>query len=365
MNKKYIVIIIIVAVFAIIGITRKNTGSNETVRIGFIYALTGPASVWSDNGIKAAKLAVDEINKSGGINGKKIEMVIEDSKTDPKSSVSAFNKLASVDKVDVVVGDMWSFITNPLIPLAESNKIVLISPTVMNHSVEKTSLYFFTLGHTVESQEDAMRKFFTSNPDIKTVYNLCWNDFWGKAHTELLKKITTELKISIIGESCTNDFGNDYRTEVAKIKALRPDSVFITAAYSDIPIKALYQLEVPSKILTTTSIVEALRARNFSTIYTKNVWFMDWTPNQDFINKFYERYGSYPIMEAQNSYEVVKSIAQGLKNNEKDLLSGIKSVKYTSTDGEINFIDSDNITANKAEAKLYTVESNGNFSEVK
>jgi branched-chain amino acid transport system substrate-binding protein len=363
--KIKIIIVLVIATLIVVALLGNHKSDGSTVKIGVVYALTGPASIWSENGINAAKMAVEEINTSGGIHGKKIELIVEDSKTDPKSSVSAFNKLTSIDKVDVIVGDVWSFITNPLIPLAESNKIVLISPTVMNSSVEKASPYFFTMGHTIESQVEAMKMFFASNPQIKTVYDLCWNDRWGQAHSKLLQKIAQELNISMIGQSCTADFANDYRTEAVKIKSLQPDAIFITSAFEDVAIKALYQQNVTAQILTTTGIVEAVRARSFPIEYTKNIWFMDWTPSQDFINKYYKKYNKYPIMEAQNHYETIYSIAKALENSPTDILAGLVAVKYKSTDGEIDFTQGDHITVNKAKAGLYRINLDGSFKEVK
>jgi branched-chain amino acid transport system substrate-binding protein len=370
MNKKQIILILSV-LLVLVGFVYATNSKHpreelKTIKIGMVYGLTGPASVWTENGKKAAELAVEDINREGGVNGKKIELIIEDSKTDPKGSVSAFQKLTDIDNVDVVIGDVWSFITNPLIPLAESKKVVLLSPTVMNASVEKHSPYFFTIGHTVESQEEAMKKFFAINPDIKTVYDLCWNDAWGKAHSNLLKKVTEELGIKIVGQTCTADFSSDYRTEAIKIKTANPDAVFVTSAYADKAVKALVELKVNKKILTTTDLAAAIRTRDFPLDYTRNVWFMDWIPSQEFMDKFNKRYESYPITEAQNSYEAVRRIANALENNPTDLLKGIKALKYQTVDGEIDFTDSDNITANKAEAKLYSVNSeSAEFVEIK
>ena len=77
---------------------------------------------------------------------------------------------------------MWSFITNPLIPIAEDKKVVLISPTVMDKSVEGESDYFYTLGHTVDSQRNAVNKFLEMNPGAKTAAVFCWDDAWGRSH---------------------------------------------------------------------------------------------------------------------------------------------------------------------------------------
>lgn len=365
-TKKIIGIIVVITLLILIGFIRYNSApQNETIKIGMVYSLTGPASVWSENGKNAAMMAAEEINASGGVNGKKIELVFEDSASNPGRSVSAFKKFTEIDGIRIISGDMWSVTTNPLIPLTKQNKILLISPTVMDASVQESSPYFFTLGHTVESQKKSLKKFFSSNPEIKTVYNLCWNDAWGAAHTVLIKKTVKELGLQIIGETCTSDYASDYRTEAAKIKVANPDAIFLTGAFEDIAIKALRDLGVTSKIVTTTGIIEAVKVREFPLEYMKNVWFMNWNPNDTFISNYENKFGSFPIMEAHNHYEVIYSVAKALKNNPEDPITGLKSVKYEGTDGEINFTGSDNIRINKAEAGLYKFNGNRDFVEVR
>lgn len=370
-SNKIIPILLSLLIIGIVGVglwrkTKDDGISNKSpIEIGVIYSLTGPASFWAENGREAAQMAVDEINATGGVNNHSLKLVIQDSQTSPSGSVNAFHKLVDGNGTKILIGDMWSFVTNPLIPLADQSKTLLVSPTVMDASVEGKSPYFFTVGHTVESQEDAVKRFFTSNHSIKTLYNLCENDAWGKAHTAMIHQIANGLGIKIIGETCTSDLADDYRTEALKIKTAKPDAIFLTAIYEDVAIKALYNSGVAAKILTTSGIVEAVKARSFPVEYTKNVWFMYWSPDNKFIQNFQEKYGSYPIMEAQNSYEAIRSIAAGLKNNPGNIQAGMKSVKYQSTDGEMDFTGPDNITVNKAQAKLYQFDSSGNFLEIK
>lgn len=356
--------ILIFAVAILVGTNHPSGNTDGAIRIGVVYSLTGPAAVWSENGLDAAKLAVEEIDAAGGVNGKKIELVVQDGATDPKASVSAFERLASDQSISAVIGDMWSIVTNPLIPVADAHKILLISPTVMDVSVQGSSPYFYTVGHTVASQENAMRAFFDANPDVHTLYDVCWTDAWGVAHQQLVHKIAQEKHIDVIGESCTGDYSDDYRTEAAKVKEAHPDAVFVAATYEDTAIKALRDVGVRAKILTTTGIIEAVIARGFPIEYTHDVWFMDWQPDQEFRDAFMKRFGKYPIMEAQNSYEAVRSIVAGLKNDPSDIIAGIRSVSYASVDGSIDFTSGDHNRVNKSEAKLYQFNPDKTFREV-
>ncbi len=134
--------------------------AEEPIKVGVVYAFTGLGKQWSDYGRMGLELARDEINAAGGVAGRKIELIFEDSQTEPAKAVSAYRKLVSVDRVKYVLGNVWSFITNPLIPLAGRDKVILISPTVMPESIERTNPYYFTMGYKVSGLRSAVDTFF-------------------------------------------------------------------------------------------------------------------------------------------------------------------------------------------------------------
>lgn len=103
---------------------------NDAVKIGVILGLTGAANVWSENARMGLEMARNEINASGGVKGQKIELLFEDSKTEAAQSVAAYHKLVNIDKVKIIVGDIWAHLTNALVPLTEANRVILITPTV-------------------------------------------------------------------------------------------------------------------------------------------------------------------------------------------------------------------------------------------
>ncbi len=364
-TTKIVSLILVVLVIIIILVrgaeTKKPLTTNDPIKIGVVYSLTGGASTWSEYAKQAADLAVKEVNDQGGINGQSIKLLYEDAKTTPAQAVSAFQKLTDVDKVTAVVGDVWAFVTNPMIPLSQAKRVVLISPTVMDKSVEGSSDYFFSLGHTIQSQEGAVKKFFDRNPDVKTVSIICWDDPWGQADLTMWKGILVEKKIKILSEDCSADYSIDYRTEMAKIKAANPDALILgsSSGVIKVALQRIAEFKIKAKILGTSTIVEALEGQSFTQDTLQNIWFTNWEPSAEFVRKFQGVYGKYPIVEAQNSYETIRSLALALKNNPANLLDGLKSVRYTSTDGVIDFTQGDHITVNQAQAILYKVTAVG------
>ncbi len=250
--------------------------------------------------------------------------------------------------------------TNPMIPVADLNKKILISPTVMDRSVEGSSEYFFTLGHTVQSQEVAIKKFFDLNPNVKTISVLCWNDAWGKANSEIWKKVIVEQGLKIVSEDCSVDYSNDYRMEVLKIKSKNPDAIIVgvSSGVINTVFKRFSEFNIQTKILGLNTTEEALRNGVIDKSFFKNVWFINWAPSKEFTDKFKNTYGVAPLVEAQNSYEVIRSIAEALKLG-GNILKAIKNVRYEGVDGYIDFKNYDNLSVNRGESRLFKISDSG------
>ncbi|MFA5022989.1 MAG: ABC transporter substrate-binding protein, partial [Candidatus Paceibacterota bacterium] len=124
-----VVIALIIIGFWYYGAKPATPNVTGPIKIGAILSLTGDAAAQGDYALKAIKLAEEEINKNGGVNGRSVQVVIEDDQTTAKDATTAFSKLINVDKVDGVIGSLWDFTTQPLIPLALTSSTTLISPT--------------------------------------------------------------------------------------------------------------------------------------------------------------------------------------------------------------------------------------------
>jgi len=369
MNKTttWIVVIILIVLVAWWGFTamdKSKTATSEPIKIGAVYSLTGAASFWAESGKNAAELAVQEINASGGINGRPLEILYEDGQTDPSKTVSAFNKLVTIDGVDVLMGDMWAFLTNPMIPLADEHQKVLISATVMDASVEGSSPYFFTMGHSTGSIKGALQRFFDTHESVETIALICSNDPWGFAMTAAYEEVIEANGKQVIEKNCTTGFSPDYRTEAAKAKESGADAIFVNGI-ADRAVKVLKELGTEVPIVTDSNLIDGFENReSLSVGQLENVFVIDWHANDEFIQKYKTAYGRFPIVEAQNSYEVVRSIAKALENNSNDILQGLQQVKYEGVDGFVDFTTGDQIRPNQSQARLYKIIGSEQYQEI-
>lgn len=326
--------------------------TQPTVKVGVIYGFTGAAKVWSSFGRMGLELAQEEINSTGGVQGKQIELVFEDSQTNPSQSVAAYRKLTNFQGIRVIIGDVWDFITKPLIPLATKDKVVLFSPNVVPDSFDNSSPYFFTMGARVGLTRDAVELFFRSNPDIKRVGIFCWDDPWGEAYHRVWKEVAAANQVVVESSICNSDFSNDYRTEVTKMAAKKVDAVIIAHMAGTI-LSRMKEQKFHPKVLATSNVVEDLKVNNSPKELFEGVYFTDRVSNEGFLRAFKAKFNQEPVVEAHNSYEALRSIAKAINTGNQDLAGAMSKVKYQGVAGPIDF--SRSFAGNQARAKLYKV----------
>lgn len=329
--------------------------ASNTFRLGAVLALTGPAQHWGQDSLRSMQMAAEEINQRGGINGRKIELVAEDSRTEPKMSVSAFSRLTASGTVPVVVGDVWSHLTIPLIPLADRAKVVLISPSVVPDTIENPGDHFFTLGFKPGKTRAALDLFLKLNPQISKVSVICWEDPWGNAYLQAWLSAMERHGVSLVSKTCNQvDYAHDYRTDVTKAAAHKPDALLAQHHIERI-LKNMKEQNFSSAVLTTSNIVEVLRDGILSWNMAEGVWFTDWPAAGDFVERFKIKYGTEPFIEAFNAYDAVYAITEAAFRSPQDILRGLKQVRRNGLAGPNDFTAG--FAANNAEPGLFRVQS--------
>ncbi len=327
--------------------------SETTVKIGAIFGFTGFANVWSEQARRGIDMAVDEANREGGINGKKVEVIYEDSQSTPAGGVSAFNKLVNNKRVRIVVGDIISFITLPLVPLAQREQVLLVTPSIFDTDLPTNSEFFYTTCPTKNSIREPVDRFFSINKDVRSVAILCANNSWGLTYLDVWQDIAKRHGVEVLDVNCVDDYSTDMRMEILRAKSKNPDAVIIAFAI-DRALQRMNELNFHPKVLSTNDVAEAIRARGLHAKVAEGVFFNDWLTSDEFQSNFKERYKEPPIMEPQNSYEAMRSVIRAARNNLSKPDLGMNSVNYEGVSGPINFSKSH--AGNLAPATLMVVK---------
>jgi branched-chain amino acid transport system substrate-binding protein len=209
--------------------------SSDPVRIGVIIGLTGPAAVAGTDGAKSMQIAADEINKAGGVLGRKLELIVEDDEGRPKSGVEAANKLADVDKVPVCVGGYQSSIALPVGKILNDKKVVWITDATTNELKTVGPYLFNTAG--IAEQAVALVDFVkVDKPSAKKLTGIFQNNPIGQDRAKVSEKRATELGLEWIPALLYQSGASDFRTELQQIMAAGADAILTDIYDSDAPI---------------------------------------------------------------------------------------------------------------------------------
>lgn len=339
-----VIIAIIIGISAVVkysGTNSKDINTNP-IKIGAILSLTGDAAPWGEYGKNGMMLAVKEINKAGGIGGRPIEMTIEDDHTDPKQGVSAWNKLVAVDHVQGVVGGVFDFTAQPLIPLALNSKIPFISPSNFRISggFDLNSQSFVML---TDFDKTIMKlKPYIASSTIKKLAVVHFKSTFGNEIAETLGDVMTSLgRSGIINEPYGQIGNNDFKTTIIKLKNQHVDGVFLDMVANDplIFLKQAKQLGFNPVIMTYNGALDAF-ANEADKSPLNGAVILNWEVTTKAFNDSYKNeYGILPTKSADKYYEAVYVVAEALAKSPSpaEAASYMASHSFETPNGAISF----------------------------
>jgi len=346
-SKIWIVVIVILAIVAGFALwAYKANRQSKVIKIGAVLSLSGDAAQNGEAEQKGIQLAVEEINASGGIGGKKLEIIFEDDNTDAKSTVSAVTKLTSVDHVPAIIGATWDFLTNAIVPIIDQNKTVLVTPSTLPDTITASSSYLFETHAPIAVLEPAMETFLSQFVNPRVVI-MTINNPWGLAYVRAFEKAAAAKGATIVKEVILPKFDdNDIQGQLTLLKPLHPDAMLTALNFDDsvtfFKRREAFGLAVPTLAEEKTEGLYAIG--DISANLLGNV-FMDRFsfPNAAFVNAYRARYGSGPQEYADTAYDAVYAIRQGILNADGQYTSsaiqaGLKKISgYHGASGIIDF----------------------------
>ena len=204
------------------------TPTPEPFRIGVMESLTGPGETYGTVANQAKQMAVDEINAAGGVNGRMIELVVEDSKCNAQDAITAYNKLTDVDGVKIILGTSCSGAMLGAAPLAEKEGVVMFSGLATNPDIAEAGDYIFRT-----AMSDAQLGIDTGN--------LLWADGVRKLATlneatDYAEGVRRESVAQfekrggeVVAEERYSSDVTDFRSQLTKLFGANPDALHVAA----------------------------------------------------------------------------------------------------------------------------------------
>jgi branched-chain amino acid transport system substrate-binding protein len=237
MNRQtWVVFLSIVSVFALLSCAGANSdsGSNEIV-VGEFGSLTGTTATFGISTKNGIDMAVDEVNKAGGLLGKKVRIVVEDDQGKPEEAQTVVTKLINKDQVIAVLGEVASSRTMAAAPVAQQNGIPLISPSSTNPKVTEIGDYIFRVCFIDPFQGLVMAKFAANTLKVKNVAVLrdIKNDY-SVGLADVFVENFKKLGGNIVADESYSEGDTDFSAQLTSIKSRNPQAVFLPGYYTEV-----------------------------------------------------------------------------------------------------------------------------------
>jgi branched-chain amino acid transport system substrate-binding protein len=202
-----------------------------TIKIGFHAPLTGFAASDGKSASEGAKLAVDQINSAGGINGKMIELVIYDDQAKAAQAIPIANKLIGQDKVVIGVSGSYSGPTRSAAGVFQEAKIPYIAAYAIHPDVTRAGNYVFRTSFLGEIQGRGGAKLIGKILGKKRVTIITLQNDFGKSLAAGFKSNAAKFGITVINEYQYSIKDRQFGSIVAKVKADKPDAIYASGYY--------------------------------------------------------------------------------------------------------------------------------------
>jgi branched-chain amino acid transport system substrate-binding protein len=208
--------------------------ADDAFRFGLAMPLTGSQALYGQDQVKAAEWAVAEINKAGGVNGKKLEMIVLDTQADPQLGIQMVNRLASVEKVPVFV-TAWSGVVKAVAPIANDNKVVELSIGANSPDVAKLGDYVYTTFPLADVDITAVAKYAISSMGKKKAAVVYINNESGVVSAEVYKKTFAAAGGQVVAYEAYDPKATDFTGVLLKVRTANPDMIHLQGLVSDTP----------------------------------------------------------------------------------------------------------------------------------
>lgn len=220
-----IVVVAIVAVGYFVSKGPSEPASTEPIKIGFVAPLSGEAAAYGESERDGVMIAVDEINKKGGVNGKQIVVIYEDGKCNGKDATSAAQKLVNIDEVKMIIGGGCSGEVFGMAPITEAAKVIVLSPSASNPKITEIGDYVFR-NHPNDNDAgkqlaDVMYKVYKKAAVISEN-----TEYAQGIKGSFIDNYKTSGGTVVFDESFIPET-NDFRSVLSKLKATNPEAIFI------------------------------------------------------------------------------------------------------------------------------------------
>lgn len=209
----------------------KPAADKKPLLIAVAGPFTGDSSEFGAQIKMAVELATEELNAKGGVNGRPVQLMMEDDAGNPAEAQNVATKIASNPDVLAVIGHFNSSCSLAAKGAYTEAKMVMFSPASTNVNVTKNSDYVFRNIFTDDFQGQSLARYAGEILGAKKVAILFDNDDYGRGLKESFKKKAATLGITILNETAYGKDTNDFRSQLTTIQGYQPELILVAGLY--------------------------------------------------------------------------------------------------------------------------------------
>ena len=347
-----------------------GTAAGQQILIGAALCLTGDCAEWGDGELKSIQIALDEANEAGGIDGRKINLVVEDIQGTPQGAVNAMQKLVNVQHAEAILGLTWgdSFqagytVNNPAHIVSVAPSAALEALTLNGQPID----YVFSTWVPIKPEIQALQTYMR-NHGVHHVVILHDKDPFGLMIANIFRAGASSQAIVIDKEFDFSVGYDDFRTTIVQLKRMNIDGIFV-AFQSAVPkakfLKQAHELGFAMKLFSTEDIQDDGLLKQFGPAMEGIVYVYPQASGEmdTFEKKFKLRYGAAPtgssaFIKQKTAYEIIAALKDHYAHG-TDLKTAIEKITIPGVFAkEIKFGDTHQLTG--AQFQIKTVK-NGQF----
>jgi branched-chain amino acid transport system substrate-binding protein len=320
--KRFLAVLLSLSLAVCLGAQAETAQTAETIKIGAFLSLTGATASYGVSALNAIKLATEETNRAGGINGKQVELVVEDDHSNTQDVPGIVTRLIKEAKVDALLAEPVSTRAMAAAPIAQSNRVVMISSASVKPELTMHGDYIFRACFISSTEGEAIAKFATGKLKAKKAaiildpqndYAVVLAKFFADSFTKLGGEIRGQETYAATDKNLTAQF--------IAMTAMNPDVVFAPGFYTTAPLVAramklsgLKATLIGSDGWDSPDLMKD-GSEPFAGVYFANHF---WVGNNDplvkkFVNEYQTKYGVVPDAGAATAYDAARLLFDAFK----------------------------------------------------
>src|SRR5580693_8325785 len=205
----------------------------DPIYLGVSGPLTGPNAQYGAQWKQGFDLALEEINAAGGVKGRPLAYIFEDTQSDPRQSVAIAQKFVGDKKIVVELGDFASPASMAASPIYQRGKLVQFGFTNSHPDFTKGGDYMWSNSVSQADEQPLSALYAVKHLGLKRIAVLHLNTDWGRTSRDLYVKAAKELGAEIVAVEAYIPDEKDFRSTLVRVRDAKPDGIMLMSYYSD------------------------------------------------------------------------------------------------------------------------------------